>query len=106
MIAQELIKRLERDVKNACLVKVPQDVYLGCMGTGSVVGKRPCGDCQMRGFVHHSTEREHDVGPGLRCFFCMNCVNCGGVGLEEIRKPKEASKRRLGANRDSLRVPL
>lgn len=57
-------------------------------------------NCETRGFVHTSTEREHDVSKNLRCFFCKDCPICRGLGVESIKKTVV----RVGARESSLLV--
>ncbi|KAI8926013.1 hypothetical protein BC831DRAFT_400492 [Entophlyctis helioformis] len=88
-----------------------------CNATGKVVGKRACPTCDTKGFVHGSTERDHDAPQHLRCFFCKDCATCRGSGLISVstssaspspsrpmlRRPED----RLANARDSLiRPPL
>ena len=63
-------------------------VKLACKGNRSVVGKRGCTNCRMRGFLHLNQERLHDVPENLRCFFCKDCDICKGTGVESVRKAK------------------
>lgn len=76
--------------KNCQTCKGKKIIFIkGCSGAGKVVQKGACINCNMRGFVHTSTERSHDVSEFLRCFFCKDCGNCGGTGLEDLRKKKK-----------------
>ncbi|KAJ3143767.1 hypothetical protein HK101_003106 [Irineochytrium annulatum] len=54
---------------------------VACTGAGTVDGKIACPLCETRGFVHASTERDHDVPQKLRCFFCKDCNRCKGRGV-------------------------
>ena len=72
-----------------CITCKGNCIHVACSGSGAVVGKRACSLCDTRGFVHLNTDRPHDVGELLRCFFCKDCPNCKGVGVEPIKKRKK-----------------
>lgn len=71
------------DVSDVPAAKVSKLFYLACSGSGSVIGKIACTVCETRGFVHLSSEREHDVSIDMRCFFCKDCINCKGSGVQD-----------------------
>ncbi|KAJ3176908.1 hypothetical protein HDU85_006505 [Gaertneriomyces sp. JEL0708] len=58
-------------------------VCRGCGGKCTVIGSEHCSDCATRGFVHPETAPSHDAPDGLRCFFCLDCKTCGGVGVKK-----------------------
>jgi hypothetical protein len=82
-------QKMEKNAKIVQLVKVIVLFLIkACLGTGKVTGKKACMNCDTRGFIHTSVEREHDVPQNLRCFFCKDCPICKGSGLEAI--PRKA----------------
>ncbi|KAI9351157.1 hypothetical protein DFJ73DRAFT_379605 [Zopfochytrium polystomum] len=73
-----------------------------CNGFGKIVGKIPCDTCKAKGFIHASTERNHDAPEALRCFFCIDCTTCHNTcavpSPEAVAARKQHQKgRRTGA---------
>ncbi|KAI8850934.1 hypothetical protein BC829DRAFT_137182 [Chytridium lagenaria] len=63
-----------------------------CHSSGQVHGKIACPDCETKGFVHASKERDHDAPEKLRCFFCKNCPRCLGIGIVDNPAVAEAER--------------